>query len=400
MLATTINRLKRNSHRRSHATALGDDVLDDAADYSLQRVDEASAAERPPGAGKLYVESEYDARSAQQPKLHIAEGEMLARPHAAVAASLRHQAKNHEHGIKLQRTATKASASRYEAARAVLHTYTHRASHDKAYYLARMVLLLVGDIVGCAGAAIMLGEIPWMAVVQAAAVGAAAVTSGLIAAEVKDSRLARKRQKDENTLSKNEKPYAHLFRGADPGEQMAWRMAMLAMVIVFLILGGIFALRSTTEGVAAGAVYGCLAAAVALASWINSYVTADEVADMLDRLKHDFDRDLAKLHKLTAKSPRTKQIHHQTMAASIRHEFGLRGRAGSDHFQVAKYRTLVANPGVAGHGAVVPVVADSPPTAERSASIDTELIDLQQALSAKDDGAVHAGYNGNGAKDA
>lgn len=248
-------------------------------------------------------------------------------------------------------------------------------------YLVRMVLILLGDIAGITGAAVMLGEIPALALLQAVSVGAAGVTSGLLGSEIKDARLSRKRAKTD--LSEQEQGFAHLFRGPDPGERIAKLMVLGGVVLVVLILGGVAALRSSTEGLAAGLIFGCLAAAVALASWVNCYAYADEVADLLDTVSAQFKADVHYLDKLSRGQARVRHAVESATAQSIRDEYQQRGLAAHDQLQAAKNRVLHANPGVAGHGRPVrhedrPTTA-TPVNRQRSRDSESEVIVLAGA---------------------
>lgn len=331
----------------------GDDVLAEASTIALQRVDEAAAVRRPDEVGEFYIEVEYGQRASAQPRLFKAEGERHARPHAARAEALRERAADQSIVVELQKQVVTDSSQRLMQMRRVLTPYVRRAPKDKAFYMVRMLLILLGDIAGITGAAIMLGEFPALAVLQAVSVGAAGVTSGLLGSEIKDARLARKRARDE--LSAAEQAFAHLFRGPDPGEAIAKTMVLGGLGIIALVFGGVAALRSTTEGVAAGAVFGCMAAAVALASWVNCYAYADEVADLLDGARVQFKADAHYLDNLSRGRARSTHVSETVTAQSIRDEYEQRGLAAHDQLQAAKNRVLHTNPGVAGHGRPAPL---------------------------------------------
>lgn len=371
-VTTLLNRFTATTGKGS------DDVLAEAAGIGMQRVDEAAAIARPAAVDEFYIEAEFDHRAAAQPRLFAAEGESHARTHAAAAEGLRERAADQSFVVGLQKPVATDSSLRLVQLRQVLTPYVRRAPKDKAFYLVRMVLILFGDIAGITGAAVMLGEIPALALLQAVSVGAAGVTSGLLGSEIKDARLARRRAKNE--LSEQEQAFAHLFRGPDPGERIAKLMVLGGLVLVVLIFGGVAALRSSTEGLAAGLVFGCLAAAVALASWVNCYAYADEVADLLDTASSQFKADVHYLDKLSRGQARTRHAVEATNAQSIRDEYQQRGLAAHDQLQAAKNRVLHVNPGVAGHGRPVrhedrPTTA-TPVNRQRSRDSEGEVIVL------------------------
>lgn len=330
-----------------------DDVLEEADEVSLQRVDEAKAVPRPSDIGSLYLEEEYDERADAQPDLFAAEGTRQSAPPQATADSLSKPAADQDYAVELQQGQVTDTAQSLQTARKVLRPLTRRGPKEKRMKSLRTFGILLGDITGVTGAAIMLGEIPLLAIIQAIAVGTAGITSGLLAAEIKDARQARKRQKDDAAianLSDDDKVFAHLFRGPDEGEFIAKLMVYGGLFLVLLIFGGIMALRSTTEGLIAGIVFGCLAAAVALASWANNYFYADEVADLLDNYETDYRSNISLYEKLSLGKTRIDQAHAATTAQSIKDEFTRRGEAARHQMQAAKARALRGNPGVAGHG--------------------------------------------------
>ena len=333
-------------HLQPTGDAHADDVLAEAGAIAMLRVDEAAAVRRPDEVGEFYIEAEYDHRASAQPRLFQAEGERHARTHAANAEGLSERASDQSFVVELQKQVVTDSSQRLMQMRRVLTPYVRRAPKDKAFYMVRMLLILLGDIAGVTGAAIMLGEIPALAVLQAVSVGATGVTSGLLGSEIKDARLARKRVRDE--LSADQQAFAHLFGGADPGEAIAKTVVLGSLLIVVLIFGGVAALRSSTEGLAAGVVFGCMAAAVALASWVNCYAYTDEVADLLEGVRVQFKADVHYLDRLSRGRARSAHVSETVTAQSIRDEYHQRGLAAHDQLHAAKNRALHASPGVAG----------------------------------------------------
>lgn len=99
-----------------------------------------------------------------------------------------------------------------------------------------------------------------------------------------------------------------------------------------------------------GLTFGGLAAAIALASFINSWYHADAVADVIESAQHDAvaaDRR----HRRLAGGRLIRQAE-QTSAQekSIITEFTHRGLAAAAHIEADKYRALLASPDVVGHG--------------------------------------------------
>ena len=147
-----------------------------------------------------------------------------------------------------------------------LTPYVRRGPHETTPYYIRTGLIVAGDIACVTGGMIMFGEPTWVAVLQA----------GLHRAPLRSrvgfwrrtSRTAASlgsASEDHDSLSKAERPYAHLFKGPDSGEHIAKCVVFGGLTIGGLILGSVFTLRSGAEGTTAGISFGCLAAAVALA---------------------------------------------------------------------------------------------------------------------------------------
>ena len=217
------------------------------------------------------------------------------------------------------------------------------------YYL-RWALILGGDVAGVAGAAILLGETVALGVLQAVASGTAAITSGLLAQEVRDSRLARKREKVPRDLTSDERQFAHLFRGGDSGERIVKWVVVAAALIGVLIAGSIFALRDSTEGSTAAWAFGLLAGAIALASWANVYHYTDEVSDLVDARRADYVRELKRLKRLSKEGEIAAHDAAIAHAASVKAETASRGLAAQKAVEARAGQLLNDHADVAGHG--------------------------------------------------
>jgi hypothetical protein len=209
---------------------------------------------------------------------------------------------------------------------------------------------VIGDIAGISGAAILLGEITQLAIIQAVAAGVATVTAGVVGADVKDWRMALRRQKDPKTLTKAQQEYAHLFSGADSGLRLVKAVLLVAGTIGVLIAVSIYALRTSVEGSLSGMVFGGLAGAIALASFLNAWAFADEVADALDVSRHDVTCARRVALQLGARWVLRRRAQVVEQARSIRLEYERRGVAAAYGFRALLFRALRANPGVVGHG--------------------------------------------------
>ena len=76
--------------------------------------------------------------------------------------------------------------------------------------------------------------------------------------------------------------WAHLFRSPDRGRALAHVTIGVGAIAGLFIAGGILSLRMIVEDPVREFVYGLLALGITLASAVNSYFYADEVADKID----------------------------------------------------------------------------------------------------------------------
>ncbi len=214
----------------------------------------------------------------------------------------------------------------------------------------RWGLLLGGDLVGLAGAALLLGEEPINAYLQATAAAASAVTLGAVGREVRYLMAAHIRKKSPEELREIELPYAAWFAGPETAATLVKIIALVCCAGSILIAGGIFALRYATEGEEAAIAFGCFALALGLASFYNSFDTADDVAEHLDnriaRVRR-IDKAATNARKDAAIGDRAKR---ETEAKSIREEHERAGLAAAAAARRALYAALGNSPGVAGNG--------------------------------------------------
>jgi hypothetical protein len=324
--------------------------LDELLEAQLRAIDEASAIPRPSGIDKFYLEEAAEKKAAEQPPLSAARGEADARPWQMKAAGFEYTATVVSSYVDAQQEVVANARDRFELAARALGGYTRRASGEKLPYYLRWALILGGDVAGVAGAAILLGETVGLAVLQAVASGTAAITGGLLAQEVKDSRLARKREKVPRDLSAEERRFAHLFRGGDSGERIVKWVVTAGALIGVLVAGSIFALRFSTEGSTAAWAFGLLAAAIALASWANVYHYTDEASDLIEARRADYTRELKRLKRLLKARDISERDAAIALATSIRAEAASRGLAAQKAVEATGAQLLNDHADVAGHG--------------------------------------------------
>lgn len=311
-------------------------------------VEAASATARPDVIHKTYLELAHDAQALEQQHLFAAEGEVASREDAATTKALAFTEAETKASVARARIAADNSAEHHATARDLLAPYVRRKATSSRGYVARTAALLLGDIAGLSGAAIALGEYPALAVAQAISAGTATVTAGLAATQLRHAQLATERRMPD--VPQELQPYRHLFGGPPAGSRQQNVVFVVAALVALLVSVGIFALRTTIEGPISGLTFGGLAAAIALASFINSWYHADAVADVLETAQHDA-HDADRRHRRLA-GTRTVQTAQKAAALekSLITEHTHRGLAAAAHIEADKYRALLASPDVVGHG--------------------------------------------------
>lgn len=317
---------------------------------SLKPYDRAHGLTRPADLGLTYAEHEYEALREQQKALWPAEGDREGRDIAAHAAWHRPHADATMTALTHSQRLLAGAADRYQHALDVLGPWRRRASTDNVRYLTAMALLALGDTAGIWASAVWLGEIPLIALGQAIATGAAAVTAGLAGGELRNAASARSRRRDPEEIGADQQQFARLFAGVD-AERFAGRLiGLLSASVVLLIALGVFALRTSVEGALAGLTFGGLATATALASFVSSYVHADEVADLIGTYAKGYRK--AEKHLLTLAGSKALAITSADTArvGSIVQENERRSVGAAHEVDALKHRMLRQNPQVVGHG--------------------------------------------------
>ena len=346
-----------------------DDLVTMTDDISLQRIDEAAAVGRPANVGITHAEREFNALAEEQLVSWPAEAEAAARPARLSASRVAPAAEAADFvTAEHQKELTRARDARQHALETLL-PFVRRPPHDNARYWAGWVVLGLGDTVGVWGAAISLGEIPELAFGQALATGFAAVTAGLVGGEVRALAQAKSRRRDPDELTENERRYRRLFEGVEPEVPVLKIASGVAASVIALVAGSVFALRALTEGAMAGLVFGGLATATMLASFISSFIHADEVADLLDHYEQEHRRAIKGYRKASKAKPLQVSGASTAEADSIEREYGRRALAAANKVEACKQRMLRRNPQVVGHGDVTqPVTARAGLHAEKGAA--------------------------------
>jgi hypothetical protein len=208
----------------------------------------------------------------------------------------------------------------------------------------------MGDIAGIASAAIMLGEIPGIALIMATSAAAATVAAGLSGTEVRDVRSRERRARPADQLAEVPPPFRHLFQAPDTGWPFVRAVCWVSVSVAAVIACAIFALRASVDDPLVGAVFGGIAASIAAASWIESYMYADDIADLIAHSEADYLREVDRHTALADADVWRRREEAATQAESIIREHERRGAAARLHLTSLRYGILRRNPQIVGHG--------------------------------------------------
>lgn len=329
-------------------TALEAEAL--AEQIALQPVDEANALPRPSGIGETYLELERQALEDEQPALFDASGLDASREATKEAAGRTPAASTAQRMLDGHAPLLHAAEERSLHMRSALASFRRRAPGAYKWHVLTKAGLLIGDVTTLAGSFIWLGEEPVLAAVMAISAAVATVTAGLSGAELRDIRARARRARPTESLTEQQQEYAHLFEAPDPGWPFARALVWVSASVASIIALAIFALRASIEDPLVGLVFGGIAAAIAAASWIESYTYADEIADLLDAVDKDYQREITRHEKLASAPAWQRREEALVEAESITLEHAKRGEAARLHLRALRFGILRRNPQVVGHG--------------------------------------------------
>jgi len=345
-------RLAGRGRRRGRTARRSRDLARHAETLIIPDVAGRSGAILRPGGITYDVGEEFDAYAADVSLSEHASGVAASRSANTRAAGLGSQADAARAKTACQWPEVEAARQAYTAARDDLDSFSRRRAGDRVRYKVTYWVLLLGDTAGVLGAAVYMGEIPIIAAGQAIAAGVAAVTAGIVGADVRELRLARERAERleaGRVLPEVAVRYPRLF-GTVLAEKDTYQQALKVALAIVLLLGlSVLALRAAIEGLA-GVVFGGLAMATALASFVNCWSFADDVADVVETFRQRLLEALS-LHRALADAPQpSAQDAHAAEAASIQSEYEMRGQAKAAGVRALKHEVYRRNPQVFGHG--------------------------------------------------
>lgn len=307
------------------------DVAETAERITLPVVEAAGVVPRPKEVGQLWVETEYDALTQEQAALWASMTETRAREPGVKQAGLNLQATELTHTVAGNQLLLDEARGRYQQVQNALAPFRRRAAGSRPWYQAAKATIFVGDLAGFATAAIWLGETWPIAVTLAASAAAATVVAGLVGTEYSDMRRRKLRERDPGELTPEEKPFAHLFTQVDAGASIVRRVLLLSLVTAVMVGVGVGTLRAAVDDLLIGVVFAGIALAVAGGSFLVSYAGADEIADLINLYRLDYETQ-SKLHLALAADPTWKDwAENQALATSLREEVTSRGDAATHH---------------------------------------------------------------------
>ncbi len=316
----------------------------------LRPVEEAHAVPRPPEVKKFWVEYETEKGAEQQRKLYEERGEIEAAGAARTDAGLEHQADGAEAASSRKAALAEEESQGYQKALRVLGHHDHRRTDAVKVYWLRWLLFVLGDAAGAGGAILLLGEMPFNAMAQAASVAVSAVTLGGVGRQVRYWVAAGERQKPAEELSDEETAYASWFSGPDKATTAIKILALICIAGLAAVVGGIYTLRGVAEGQEAAVAFGCFALGLGLASAYNSYDVSDQVAEHLDAREARVSRFEDESKKVRGESSIAERARARAERDTAKRIAAAAGEAAALEQYRRMYRTIGSNPGIAGHG--------------------------------------------------
>ena len=305
-------------------------------------VDGCAAVPYPSSIGELHVEAETGRRAEEQLLLHRAEGTVEARTARLTIGELDSDVSDLAARIGRYQTLVATAQQRLGLTNETLAHLVRRPHGAHRLFFIRKALIFTGDVVGVSASLINFGLLPWMALIQGLSIGGAVVTLGQVGTELKHMQRARELQRPEEELTEDQRHFAHLFAGPSGGESIAKVVFSITAAALLLIFGGVLSVQWATDGLAAGLFFGCLGAAIGLASIVNYWAFADQVADIVDNAKADYAEADAQLAALSDSPIRRAHGKASAELASITEESELRAKAGAARLQALGKKTCWA----------------------------------------------------------
>ena len=294
------------------------------------------------------VAREYDAIGIEQKTIWQADGSKASRPSHIKGEAVAPHASTVRDVLDPAWGRVRTTGVALGEMRDRLLPFAPRKAFETPRYVITWVALILGDIAGIFGAALSYGEVPFNAFGQAVASSFAAVTAGLVGADVKTAHVAKAIQ---SSAHGDEESARFGLLGVPATDPATYGLVLrMAAAVSAALVVGIFALRMSIEGVAGGLVFAGLSFAIAGASFINAWVHANPAADLLDAYKAAHETAKAEYMALGAHPVLATEAASVSEAALIEAEHEIRGRAAEQHVEALKWGIIRRHPQIFGHG--------------------------------------------------
>jgi hypothetical protein len=321
-----------------------------AESIMLPQVDHASAVMGLSNPHTLHSDDEYGELRTEQERLWDADGIAASSPPRAEAAGLNLAAITDARIVTGREELADIAREQYARAIRALTPFVRRSPKATIPHLLTKVGLYMGEGAGIIGAALLSGEVVLIAIIMGISVATATLVAGFSGAEFRELRSRALRQRDPDMLTEGQRAYLHLFTGPSSGWVYVKALLWVSGAIAGTLAVAIMALRSVVEDPLVGIVFGMIAAAVAAASWVDSFMYADAVMDVLEASESASKKADADARKAAESPPWRRQAEAQIATTDLREEHTERGNAAAAHMEALRYRIRRLNPAVAGHG--------------------------------------------------
>ncbi len=288
----------------------------------------------------------------------------------ATAAGLEDRAEDQATHRDTLRHSWDDARERLEKGRRVLTPFLqHHGSAEDLRYGATWALLLAGDTAAGALVLIQGGEYPFIALVMMLALGAAAVTCGLLGHDLRRRALRRSLPKSHDDPAEAAL-IDKVFAAPEEGWRLVVRMTVAALFTSLAIAAGTFAYRQSIDGTTVGIAFGMWTLGIGAASWWNAWRHCDPARVVLGHLGDQADE----CHTAYTEAP-VDAIEERARALASAREIStshhLQGQGAFFQTLAAGARALAANPQMAGHTLSVKhyLLEVVPPEIEASAPV-------------------------------
>jgi hypothetical protein len=244
---------------------------------------------------------------------------------------------------------TEAKARAEQVRRILDPLVLHHGPGEAIRYFATWVMLIAGDVAAGTLVLIMMGEHPVFAAIMMLALGAAAVTTGLLGKDLRRRNLWLTRRE---SLPEDEDARAlvtDVFSVGDIGWVNLLNILKAAVLAAACLAVGTIMLRSVVDNPAVGIAFGLWAVAIGAASFWNGWAHLDPAHTTI----HNTDQTADRAHKAYTAAPTDAIEARSANLAGIAETLASR----EDEAWAAWYTCVAAaaeylrvNPALAGHG--------------------------------------------------